>query len=138
MDPRIQKQHTGRRLQPKPDERTAFRHLAFIRKLPCCVCLAGPPCEPAHIRKGLPADAKKGGMALRSADKWTVPLCPPTYGRDGHHVKQHAIGEKTFWETLGVGIPVELAKTLWQVSGDLDKGKAKVMEFQRRLVGTGQ
>lgn len=118
--------------------RTAFKHLAFVRNLPCCVCLAGPPCEAAHIRKGLPADAKKGGTGLKPEDKWCVPLCQPSFGRNGHHVKQHSVGEFAFWEALGVGIPVELAKTLWQVSGNLDKGLAKVREFQGRIVGTGR
>lgn len=133
MPARIEKQNTGRPLQRKPNMRSIPEHLMFIRKLRCCVCLSGPPCEAAHVRKGLPADAKKGGTGLKPEDKWAVPLCPPSFGKEGHHVKSHRLGEDTFWQALGVGIPVELARTLWQVSGDLDKGLAKVKEFQRKI-----
>ena len=94
MKPRISKASLGH--QRKPNTRSAWKHLAWIRCLPCTVrnsiCDGG--IEAAHVRNGLPPDAKKGGTGLKTGDKWVVPHCheQPFY-------KQPKMGG------LGVGVP---------------------------------
>lgn len=125
MKPRISKATLGHRR--KPNKRSAWKHLAWIRCLPCTVrsiiCDGG--IEAAHVRNGLPPDAKKGGIGLKPGDKWIVPLC-----HYHHFYEQHEMGELAFWALHGID-PVSLAERLWRISGDTDAGLRTVLRARR-------
>ena len=91
------------------------KHLAAIRRMPCCIpgCnVVG--CDAHHLR-----DTGERGGALKSPDKYTIPLCSLT-----HHIDQttgvHSVGTKRELKWLadhgidGLG----LAAALWNASPD--------------------
>jgi len=58
-------------------------HLAFIRSLPCCVCLRTRNVEACHT-------PGSRGMSQKADDRLTIPMCSI------HHKEQHRIGWKRF------------------------------------------
>lgn len=94
-------------------------HLALIRKLPCCITLKMPAGEAHHLKSG----TGERGMGLRSTDKHTVPISHDP------HMQAEAAGtrkERQFFLANGVD-PHELARALWQASGDFDRMKKIVL-----------
>lgn len=80
------------RLAKKPKRESRWRsqaHMNFVRSFACSVpgC-QGMPIEAAHVRIGSGA-----GIGQKPDDWRATPLCKD------HHVQQHTIGERTFWET---------------------------------------
>jgi hypothetical protein len=55
----------------------------------------------------------------RKDDRWVVPLCHECH-RTGKNA-QHGSGEREWWEGHGID-PLPLAKQLYDVSGDIEKG----------------
>lgn len=87
-------------------------HLAFIRRLKCCVCGAPGP-DPAHIRTASDIYGKREtGGGEKSSDRWTVPLCR------AHHDDQHKAGDELKWWASTRVDPFGLALALHAVSGD--------------------
>ena len=87
-------------------------HLSQIRQLPCARCGSFPPSDPHHLKSLV-----ERGMAMRSSDRWTVPLCR------GCHDDVERVGTKreiSWFGDFGVD-PHDLAAGLWNVSGDLDR-----------------
>ena len=99
------------RKKPRPQLR-ASDHLAFIRMLGCLVHNTIPS-QAAHIRKGT-----NGAGGVKPSDYYAIPLCVYC------HAEQHT-GEVTWWRNLGID-PIKLAADLWEVSGNLDAGRALV------------
>lgn len=96
-------------------------HLAFIRQLPCCICLNNIETEAAHVRMPDARAAKdEAGIGQKPHDRWTVPLC------GAHHRMQHAKGESKFWD-LAMIDPIFLALALWSVTGNVEAGE-KIVE----------
>lgn len=93
------------------------KHLAFIRRLFCCACGGAGP-EAAHLRRG-----SDGGIGLKPSDCYVVPLC----GRC--HRKQHSDGEITFWGCMDK--VHDLARALFEVSGDITEGTILTFRFQQ-------
>lgn len=84
------------RINPLNEERRAQRRAEefgpqaeLCRGLPCCVCFAPPPSDPAHVRT-----RAAGGRD----DANVVPLCR------AHHTEQHTVGIKTFQVSHGVDL----------------------------------
>lgn len=100
------------------------KHLSFVRKLPCCVCLRMDTVQAAHLRKGVPLE-HKGGMGLKPSDCYTTPLCHEC------HSLQHNKGEDTFWKD--VSLPASLAESLYKLSGDREKSIQTILRFNRVL-----
>ena len=99
------------------------KHLAFVRKLPCCVCLRMDTVQAAHIRKGLPAH-EKGGMGMKPHDKWVTPLCYQCHNR------QHTgAGELTFWGDMS--LPISLAENLYTLTGNREKAIQEILRWNR-------
>ena len=87
------------------------KHLAAIRLCPCAMpgCNKGAPSDPHHIK-----NTKLRGMAMKSPDRFTVPLCRTC------HDDIENIGSKNelaFFERRGLEA-LELADALWMVSPD--------------------
>jgi hypothetical protein len=94
-------------------------HLAFLRKLPCCVTLSALEVQAAHL-----PEKSTSAMADKANDYMAVPL------QALKHRRQHDIGHPRFWEPYGgVERAQRLALDLWDVSGDLETGKKLVWEF---------
>ena len=110
---------------PKPKKRPKKKrggidpkHLANIRKLPCCIpgCPSIGDTQAHHLKQGLP-DSERG-MGRRASDQYTVPLC--------HH--HHINGVERFasklegkwFDTHGIKDPIGLAKAYWEAK-DLDE-----------------
>jgi len=70
---------------------------SFCRTLPCCVCEAPAPSDPAHVRSR--------GAGGRDREN-VVPLCRE------HHVEQHSAGIETFGSRYGVDLS-EIAVETW-------------------------
>jgi len=99
-------------------------HLAFIRKLPSLIS-GQQPCEACHVRYGDPKHRKrKTPTRRRPDDAWTIPMT------SAEHNLQHSMNERAFWERAGID-PLEVAHQLYQVSGDLEAGRA-IIEKARR------
>jgi hypothetical protein len=72
-------------------------YLHYIRGQPCCICGDDVSVEAAHVRSGWVEDDKPvTGMARKSDDRWTLPLC----GR--HHREQHTMNEREFWASYHI------------------------------------
>jgi hypothetical protein len=101
------------------------QHLAFIRRLPCCICgVYG--CDPAHIRSANALFGKREtGGAEKAADKWTVPLCRI------HHDEQHATNELTWWASKSLD-PFGLALALYDASGDEEIAEGIIASHRAR------
>ncbi len=99
-------------------------HLAFIRRLPSLVS-GEEPCEACHVRYGDPKHRKaKTPKGRKPDDAWTVPLTSE------EHRLQHSINELVFWQRSGID-PLEIAYQLYQVSGDLERGREIIAEARR-------
>jgi len=116
---RISRTVTGSKL--KPDLRRRVRHLAFVRQLPCVACGKVAPSEAAHVRTGT-----DGGVGVKPADRYTVPLCAAC------HARQHRIGELSFWSARRID-PLNVALRLWTVSGDIKAGERTVFRARQQI-----
>lgn len=99
--------------RPRPQksvykERSVPAFGRFLRRRHCAVqgCMHADVVQ-AHIRCDLPADAEKGGTGIKPADRYSIPLC------NEHHMEQHRIGERTFYEKYKI-LALELAAALWE------------------------
>jgi hypothetical protein len=95
----------------KKREGNSERHLACIRKLPCCVTLAMPGGEAHHLK----AETGTRGGAMRSVDKFTVPMAHDP------HMEVENVGtrnEIAWFRERGVD-PLILAADLWKATGDV-------------------
>lgn len=93
------------------------KHLAFIRGLPCVVCLNDTSTEAAHIRGGdLRAGKRPTGMGEKADDAFALPLCGEC------HRRQHDIGEHPFFALEGID-PIRVALALWYATGKQEKGE---------------
>lgn len=102
--------------QRRPRDRNE-NHLAFIRRLHCCICGTPSP-DAAHIRTASAVHGKSStGLQEKPSDKWVTPLCRT------HHDMQHSMEELKFWAMFGID-PFTLALSLYAVSGDDEIGDA--------------
>ena len=113
--------------KPRADKRAEWpgnskEHLKLIRQLPSCIS-GRTPCDPHHLRV-----KEERGVALRSRDKWAVPLT-----RDEHdHVHSFGSRQEVAWfKKHGIENPYELASALWKASPDLET-MAKIIEAHLR------
>lgn len=88
------------RIAKKAKRDTRWRspaHLSFVRSHQCCIegC-QDMPIEAAHVRIGSGA-----GIGQKPDDWRAVSLCRT------HHVRQHEIGERTFWAGIDVDALIE-------------------------------
>ena len=102
------------------------KHLEIIRKLPCCIpgCSKLPGGQAHHLKAtGL------RGMALRSPDKFAVPMCPE------HHLngveRAGSRNELAWFSKHGIEA-LELAAALWAASPDTARMMKIVIEHKRR------
>ena len=87
--------------QPVPEKYFRLRSKAYlkhVRSFPCLVC--GQQAEAHHMTHAQPR-----GVALKTGDQFTVPLCHP------HHMDLHQspISESVWWALNGIN-PQEWAK----------------------------
>ena len=119
LAPRIPRSLTPRK--STPDLRRRVQHLAFVRQLPCVACGKAAPSEAAHVRTGT-----DGGVGVKPGDRHAVPLCTAC------HVKQHRIGELTFWCALRID-PLNVALRLWTISADIKAGERTVFRARQQI-----
>jgi hypothetical protein len=110
-------------LRQREPRREDPKHLAFVRKLPCCVCGSMRDIEAAHIRLACPAIGKREtGMAEKPDDRFVTPLCH--YHHQSSILAQHRVGERRFWFEIHGRNPFQVAAVLWEMSG----GAARALE----------
>jgi len=107
--------------KPKPNLHRRGQHLAFLRQLPCVACGKAAPSEAAHVRT-----AADGGVGMKPADRYAVPLCTTC------HVKQHRMGELTFWSALRID-PLNVSLRLWTISADITAGERIVFRARQHI-----
>lgn len=99
-------------------------HLAWIRTLPCVVCLDDTATEAAHVRLSDARAAKVNpGVGQKPHDRWTVPLCSDC------HREQHDCGDEAKWWALYDRDPILIALALYSVSGDYAKGMTIIRAY---------
>lgn len=103
-------------------------HLVFIRGLPCCIC-GFPRSEAAHVRYSDSATGHVSAVGQKPDDARVVPLCPSCH-RNGPHA-QHKSGERYWWLSHRID-PIELARRLFEVSGDAERGE-NISRLARKL-----
>ena len=105
------------------------KHLKFIDDLECIVCGSRHPThhhllrvsrEYLPIKNGEEAfllpKIKSKGMATKSDDRFTLPLCPKC------HAEAHAYGnDKAYFKSKGIDKPEEMALMLYKLTGLYDK-----------------
>lgn len=92
-------------------EGNSARHLALIRRLPCCITGRPGPNDPHHIKSG-PAKIERG-TGRKATDRWAIPL-----SRDAHN-EVESIGsrnEEAWFRARGIADVVKLAEELWAAS----------------------
>lgn len=99
-------------------------YLKDIRRCPCLGCDNDPAGEAAHVRMS-DGPEKQGAMGKKPDDRWTVPLC------HGCHMQQHQVGEKTFWERLGLN-PIAACASLWAWRHDIGEMRRACMMLRGR------
>ena len=90
----------------KTSRHRSAKHLAAVRKLTCCAC-GKRPSDAHHVKID-----QNCGMALRTGDDKTVPLCHAC------HMEEHA-APRTFWDCLGLS-PGAIAAAIFSVSPDVE------------------
>lgn len=124
------RQRITKKAKPTTAERregNCKKHLALIRKLPCCVTGLPGPSDPHHLREGL---AHERGIGRKATDRWAVPLCRQL------HDEAHRVGsrqEREWFRKRGIDDPLELAAALWRTTGDLERMR-RVVEAHREVV----
>lgn len=91
------------------------KHLANLRKLPCCVCGNPPPNTVHHLKV-----ASERGIGLKAPDRYGIPMCLH-YG-DDYHNQVERVGSKNelaWFAERGIDA-LKLAADLWRARGDLD------------------
>lgn len=105
------------------------KHLQFIDSLECIVCGYKQPThhhllrvsrEYLPVKQGeenfLIPKVKSKGMATKSDDRFTLPLCPKC------HAQAHASGnDKAYFKSKGIDKPEEKALKLYKLTGLYDK-----------------
>ena len=66
------------------------------------------------------------GVGMKPGDRYAVPLCSAC------HVKQHRIGELSFWSGLRID-PLSVALRLWTVSADIEAGARTVFRARQHI-----
>jgi hypothetical protein len=94
-------------------------YLDMVKECPCLSCGLDPCGEAAHLRMQSGAHGKHGGMQIKPADRWALPLCPQD------HAEQHKIGEREFWGKLGIN-PHLVCQKLYVKRGDIPAMRAVV------------
>lgn len=85
------------------------RHMEFVARLPCC--LTGyHGVQVHHLLRGVVR-----GTGMRARDCEVLPICPTL-----HAALHHDGNETRFLESHGLRNAVELAKVLWEHTGDYD------------------
>ena len=102
-------------------------HLKFIRRCPCCIC-GGEPSEAAHVRFSDAKTGKVSAVGQKPGDEWTVPLCARCH-REGPQA-QHKSGEYGWWMAHRIN-PIELARRLFAVSPDIERGESIARQARR-------
>lgn len=117
--------------KPRSKRQFAQKHLAFIRRLPCCSCHRDPAGEAAHVRMACAEYGKEeAGVGRKPDDRWTVPLCRLCH-QDAPQA-QHRIGERRFWRGVGID-SFQLAMALWSAEGDVAKARNIIFTAKARL-----
>jgi len=98
-------------------------YLALIRQLPCLKCGLEDSSEAAHLRQQSAAHGKRGGIGKKPEDRWALPLCG---GPQGCHAEQHKIGERVFWDGIGIN-PHLVCEKLYAQKGDVVAMRAVVL-----------
>lgn len=112
------------RVKREAREGNSQDHLAFIRKLPCCVTLRTPCGEAHHLKSGTGERA----AGTRSSDRWAVPLSHTP------HMELERLGsrhEPRWFKEHGIDVPLDLAAALWAASPDVAKGTAIVLAHRK-------
>jgi hypothetical protein len=79
-------------------------HLRFVAAQPCLVCQRAP-CDAHHLKFAEPR-----ALGRKVSDQFTVPLCRE------HHQELHRHGnERAWWANVNVA-PLEVARSLWDVT----------------------
>ncbi len=83
-------------------------HRAYIKTLPCAVCLKKPPSDGHHLKIGEASEYR--GIGMRAVDRFLVPLCR------FHHDDLESYGsrrEYEWWAAYQIIDPVGMANALW-------------------------
>lgn len=114
------KQPTGKTSKREKDA----SYLDFVRSLPCIVTRR-EPVEAAHVSYAEPRAGKLGrGKGAKESDCWAVPLHPD------EHRKQHSMGEREYWKSVGID-PCVIAAFLYAAYPNRDRALLIINNVER-------
>ena len=105
----------GVKQAPVRREGDSAKHLVFVRGLPCLAAVAfgsDPTTEPRSGEAHHLLTETGKPMGGKSPDRWTVPLAHV------RHLDLHRLGERRYFEAIGIADPKAVASALWERSGD--------------------
>lgn len=118
-----------RRIPKEPKRASRWKSIAhrdFVRGFACAMCGSMTGVIPAHVRIGSGA-----GMGQKPDDWRTAPLCDgPNANADeqlGCHNRQHALGERTFWDQY----EKQHGQTVEQLLSEIIAASPKRAEIER-------
>ena len=102
-----------RNRQHKPRTGNSSKHLANGRLLRCCITTAPAPSDPHHLKQ----DTFERGMAMRSSDRWAIPM-----SRVAHNAIEHeaSLNEIRWFAERGIDC-LQFARDLWAARDDFAK-----------------
>lgn len=96
-------------------------HLKFLRTLPCVASGQAYGIIAHHLTIG------RGRMGRKAGDDLALPL--NTVLHEGHRNSLHSVGEKNFWNALGMD-PFPLAAFLYANTGDYGRCAVEIKAFR--------
>ena len=114
--------------KPRPKREKDPRYLAWVRQLPCALCLRNPGMgyqnEAHHLLRGVVR-----GMGQKADDTEVIPLC-----QDCHHALHHDGNETGFLAERGIDHAVSLAAMIRAayLLGDIGRARAAVVNARVR------
>lgn len=99
-----------RNRQHKPRTGNSSAHLVSIRNLRCCITTAPAPSDPHHLKQ----DTFERGMAMRSSDRWAIPM-----SRVAHNAieREPSLCEIQWFADRGIDC-LQFARDLWTARDD--------------------
>ncbi len=94
-------------------------HLKWIRTLPCLLC--GGTAEVHHL---LRVPTNERGGAMKTGDRWAVPLCHE------HHMLLHTWGDEIAFMSANKIYGPAIAALLYQLTGDTDAALRSIGEMR--------
>lgn len=117
----------------RPDPNRDRKHFAWVKTLPCVVCMRRGPSDPHHLKRAA-HEGVKGG-ARKHPDRFAIPLCRVHHDAaegKGKNLDPDANGDdEVYFAAKGINAR-SVCEALYRVSGDDIKGLRIIFRARAR------